>query len=255
MINRYCTPNDIVLTEKGYSLSWHLREGDFLPGSPSGQGLLDMDMQPVTDNIEGPAVVQVDFDKSKKVDERGACIIIRHTKHECECEVCEAEIVRHGRMLTLPERRLFEQMATNLLMMRSKHPGDNLSGTSDIDEVVAFQFSACIAADLLPWASHSMPEDRPPSLDVFKERYTIQHLAKAGEDGEVIMLPISELEDEIASLKELIDLSLAGVVSTKETMRGDLLTQITQKVCANGSAEGMTEEEFRDFCDKNKPTK
>ena len=247
MRNRYATPNERITLEDGHSLVWHLGEGDFLP-KPDGMELLDMDMQPVKSNIEGPAVVQVLFNKDKKEQERGACLIVRHNKGTCDCGACERQVATHGRMLLLPENELFKWMCHMIETMGTKHA--TLSGVSEDPEVIAFQFQACLAGDLLPWAGTKIPEQRPPSLSTFLDRYDVAHMARSDKEGEIINVTMTALQHECVDLRGLLDEAAATGEGNKSTMNPTLLTSLVAK-CKAHSGE-ISEEDFKGFCEDSK---
>jgi len=250
MRNRYATPNDMIGLESGASLVWHLAEGDFLP-CPVGGELLDMDYQPVTESIKGPALVQVQFMDAKKAGERGSCVVVRHKKDGCDCGACDKEIAAHGRLLLLPEKELLRWLIIFVKQGCDKYSKEKVSGTSDDPAVIAFQFQCAMAADMLPWASQEIPERRPPSLSTFLDRYSVQHLARAsGDKGEVLNVTMTELQNECVGLRGLMDEAASTGEGSKATMNPHLFTSLVKKCAAHGGS--MTPEEFGGFCEENR---
>jgi hypothetical protein len=229
MRNRYFTPNNLIMLGGDMSLAWNLTEGEYLPKPADPEELLDLDMQPVTEDIVGPALVQVRYCEDVPDGERGACKIVVLKRPGCDCGHCEATIALHGRLLLMPERVLKQRLGDMAKEACDKW-GRDCGQKSDVPEIIAFQFLMCLGASMLPW-SEGESGDFPPTLDEFFRRYGPDGLTlgSAGPDEGFAEETEESIRDHVAGVREFMDNLATGkddLDQTGEGLHQNLLTDI-----------------------------
>jgi len=241
MRNRYYSPNRFIPMKGGdFSFAWNLMEGEYLPKAPDAapESLLDMDMQPVTEDIVGPALVQVRYVTDIKDGERGAARVIVHAKGTCDCDTCAAETKQHGRVLLCAENEL-KRYLSDLAFREAERRGREAIGRKSKDgEIIAFQFLMCIGASMLPWDPvFAASKESPPTIEEFFGRYSGPNgeltMGSAECDAAVVEQTPDSIRAMIANVRAFMDGVASGEIVSTEAMDPGTLVGVI-----NGGAIG-----------------